>query len=150
MTVLEREARIKWLTNPPEGLPRMTVGSGSVSLPLSLDPTATHPLATSPAELLAGAIGSIFAWFAARQLMDDGTQAHELTADVTLTVSQDLGGITDLAVSRLACRLLGRVPDIDQERLDAVAKLAMRRCVETVRLRSERVAVTVEAILEGP
>jgi organic hydroperoxide reductase OsmC/OhrA len=150
MTALEREATIRWLTNPPEGQPRMTVGSGSVSLPLSVDLNATHPLATSPAELLAGAIGSIFAWFAARELMDGGTQAHELIADVTLTVSEDLGGVTDLAVSRLACKLLGRVPEIDEERLDAVAKLAMRRCVETVRLRTERVAVTVEAILEGP
>jgi organic hydroperoxide reductase OsmC/OhrA len=150
MTAFEWEATIKWLTNPPEGLPRMTVGSGSVVLPLSLDPDAPHPLATSPAELLAGAVGSIFAWFAARQLMDDGTQAHELTADVTLTVSENPGGITDLAISRLACKLLGRVPHIGQERLEAVAKLAMSQCVESLGLRTERVAVTVEAILEGP
>jgi organic hydroperoxide reductase OsmC/OhrA len=128
----------------------MTVGSGSVALPLSLDPEARHPLATSPAELLAGAIGSIFAWFVAKQLIDDGTQAHELSADVTLTVSEDVGGITDLALSHLACRLLGRVPRIGQERLDAVAQLAMSRCVEAVGLQTERVAVTVEAILEGP
>jgi organic hydroperoxide reductase OsmC/OhrA len=128
----------------------MTVGSGSVSLPLSVDPDATHPLATSPAELLAGAIGSIFAWFAARELMDEGTQAHELVVDVTLTVSEDLGGVTDLALSRLACKLLGRVPYVDEERLQAVAKLAMSRCVETVALRTDRVEVTVEAILEGP
>jgi organic hydroperoxide reductase OsmC/OhrA len=150
MTAFEWEATIKWLTNPPEGSPRMTVGSGSVVLPLSLDPGATHPLATSPAELLAGAVGSIFAWFAARQLMDDGTQAHELTADVTLTVSENTGGITDLAISRLSCKLLGRVPHISQERLDAVAKLAMSQCVESLGLRTERVAVTVEAVLEGP
>jgi hypothetical protein len=150
MTAFEWEATIKWLTNPPEGLPRMTVGSGSVVLPLSLDPAATHPLATSPAELLAGAIGSIFAWFAARQLMDDGTQAHELTAEVTLTVSDDPGGVTDLALSSLACKLLGRVPQIGQERLEAVAKLAMSQCVESLGLRTERLAVTVEAILEGP
>ena len=150
MTALEREATIRWLTHPPEGLPRMTVGSGSVSLPLSVDPDATHPLATSPAELLAGAIGSIFAWFAARELMDHGTQAHELVVDVTLTVSENLGGVTDLALSRLACKLLGRVPDVDEERLKAVAKLAMSRCVETVALRTDRVEVTVEAILEGP
>jgi organic hydroperoxide reductase OsmC/OhrA len=150
MTALERQATIRWLTNPPEGLPRMTVGSGSVSLPLSVDPNATHPLATSPAELLAGAIGSIFAWFAARELMDQGTQAHELVVDVTLTVSEDPGGITDLALSRLDCKLLGRVPDVDEERLKAVAKLAMSRCVETVALRTDRLEVTVEAILEGP
>jgi hypothetical protein len=150
MTPFEREATIRWLTNPPEGTPRMTVGSGSVALPLSVDPDATHPLATSPAELLAGAIGSIFAWFAARELMDDGTQAHELIAYVTLTVSEDVGGITDLSLSRVACKLLGRVPQIGQERLELVAKLAMSRCVETLGLRTERVAVTVEAILEGP
>jgi organic hydroperoxide reductase OsmC/OhrA len=150
MSGLEREATIRWLTNPPEGQPRMTVGSGSVSLPLSVDPNATHPLATSPAELLAGAIGSIFAWFAARELMDDGTQAHELVVYVTLTVSDDLGGVTDLALSRLGCKLLGRVPDVDGERLEAVAKLAMSRCFDTLALRSDRVEVTVEATLEGP
>jgi organic hydroperoxide reductase OsmC/OhrA len=150
MTALERKATIRWLTNPPEGTPRMTVGSGSVSLPLSVDLNATHPLATSPAELLAGAIGSIFAWFAARELMDQGTQAHELVVDVTLTVSEDPGAITDLALGRLDCKLLGRVPDVDEERLEAVAKLAMSRCVETVALRTDRLVVTVEAILEGP
>jgi organic hydroperoxide reductase OsmC/OhrA len=150
MTALEREATIRWLTNPPEGQPRMTVGSGSVSFPLSVDPNATHPLATSPAELLAGAIGSIFAWFAAKELMDWGTQAHELVVDVTLTVSEELGGVTDLALSRLACKLLGRVPNVDEKRLEAVAKLAMSRCFETLALRTDRVEVTVEAILEGP
>jgi hypothetical protein len=128
----------------------MTVGSGSLhSLPLSLDPDAAHPLATSPAELLAGTIGAVFAWFAAEELMREGTRARELIADVSLTVSAHGGGVTNLALSGIACRLLGRVPQIGQERLNAVAKLAMSRCVDTLGLRPEGLAVTVEAVLEG-
>jgi organic hydroperoxide reductase OsmC/OhrA len=150
MTAFEREATIRWLTKPPEGLPRMSVGSGSLhSLLLSVDPEAAHPLATSPAELLAGAIGTIFAWFAAQELVNGGTQARELIADVTLTVSDNDAGVTNLAMSGIVCRLLGRVPQIRQERLDEVAKAAMSRCVETIGLRTDGLAVMVEAVLEG-
>jgi organic hydroperoxide reductase OsmC/OhrA len=150
MSGFEREATIRWLGSPPEGVPRMTVGSGSLhSLPLSLDPDAAHPLATSPAELLAGAIGAIFAWFAVQELVAGGAHARELIADVSLTVSAHTGEVTSPSLSGIACKLLGRVPHIGQERLDAVAKVAMRRCVETLGLRPEGLAVTVEAVLEG-
>jgi hypothetical protein len=150
MSVFVREATIRWLGRPPEGVPRMTVGSGSLhSLPLSLDPDASHPLATSPAELLAGAIGAIFAWFAAQELIGEGAHARELIADVSLTVSDHADGVTNPSLSAIACKLLGRVPQIGPERLDEVAKVAMNRCVETLGLRPERLAVTVEAVLEG-
>jgi organic hydroperoxide reductase OsmC/OhrA len=150
MPVFEREATIRWLTNPPEGVARMTVGSGSLhSLPLSLDPAATHPLATSPAELFAGAIGTIFAWFAAQELVDAGTHARELTAGVTITVSGDGGGPREFALSEIAISLVGRVPGIDQGRLHAVAQLAMSRCLKTMGLRVEGLAIAVEALLES-
>jgi hypothetical protein len=148
MTGFECEATIRWLASPPEGVPRMTVGSGSLhSLPLGVDPDAPHPLATSPGELLAGAIGTILAWFAAQELVEQGTHARELIAEVTLTVSD--GGVRNRALSGIACTLLGRVPRIDQERLEAVAKLGMSRCLETLRVRTEDLAVSVEAVLEG-
>jgi hypothetical protein len=114
-----------------------------------VDTEDTHPLAASPAELLAGAIGSIFAWFTANELVDAGTQAHELVADVNLTVSDDAAGATGLALSAIDYKLIGRVPGIDQERLQAVARVGMSRCLETLGLRSERLTVTVEAVLEG-
>jgi organic hydroperoxide reductase OsmC/OhrA len=149
MTSFERQATIRWLADPPEGVPRLSVGSGSLAIPLSVQGEDAHPLAASPAELLAGAIGSIFAWFTASELVDAGTQAHELVADVNLTVSDDGAGATSPALSAIASTLSGRVPGIDQERLQAVARVGMSRCLETLVLRTERLTVTVEATLEG-
>jgi organic hydroperoxide reductase OsmC/OhrA len=150
MTVIEREATIRWLSNPPQGVPHMTVGSGSLhSLPLSMDPDASHPLATSPAELLAGAIGAIFAWFVAQELVNEGAHPRQLTTLVTLTMSDHVGGTTNLALTGMVCKLLGRVPQIGQERLDAVVKVGMSRCVESLGLRPEGLTTTVEAVLEG-
>lgn len=150
MTEFEREARIRWLTNPPEGVPRMTVGGGALqSVPLNVDLQASDPLATSPGELIAGAIGATFAWLAARELVREGAHAREFTVVVTLMVSSDDDGARDPGLSGIACRLTGRVPNIDQERLEAVAKLSMSRCIETLGLRREGLAMTVEAVLEG-
>ena len=149
MSVFEREATIRWMSSPPDGVPRMTVGSGSLhSLPLSLDADAIHPLATSPGELLAGAIGAVFAWFVAEELVKQGSHARQLTAEVRVRCD-DGGEITELAVSDIACKLFGRVPNIGQERLAAIAEAALGHCIRTLGLRGEALAVTVETVLEG-
>ncbi len=89
MTELKREATIRWLGHPPDGAPRLSVGSHSIAplLSLKVDPEATDPLATLPGELLAGAIGGVFTWFVAEQLLKEGTQARELVSYLTLTLS---------------------------------------------------------------
>src|ERR1700735_3513672 len=89
MTGLKREATIRWLGHPPDGAPRLSVGSHSIAplLSLNVDPEATGPLATLPGELLAGAIGSVFTWLVAEQLVEEGTQARELVRYVTVTLS---------------------------------------------------------------
>ena len=86
MTDLKREATIRWLDHPPGGTPRMTVGSESLtpSLPLSVDRHAAHPLAASPGELLAGAIGATFAWLTAERLLSEGTQARAVQIEQLL------------------------------------------------------------------
>jgi organic hydroperoxide reductase OsmC/OhrA len=152
MSSLDQEATIRWLDNPPAGTPRMTVGSDTLTpaLPLSVDRRATHPLAASPGELLAGVIGAAFAYLHAEELMRQGTQARELTASVTLTMSDAPGGgAGDLVLTGIACRVLARVSGIDQEQLEAAAKAAMRRCIEALAMRPERIAVTVTALLES-
>jgi organic hydroperoxide reductase OsmC/OhrA len=151
MTVRRTEATIRWLGHPPEGEPRLTVGSNSLvpALPLNVDPNATHPLATSPGELLAGAIGAAFAYLVAEALVKEGTQASELIAYATLTLSSGADDEADLVLSAIGCHLSGRVASIDQEHLDAVAKVAMTRCVEALGMRAEGIAVTVEASLVG-
>ncbi len=150
MNELKREATIRWMNHPPEGVPRLTVGSDSfTALPLTLDADARNPLATSPGELLAAAIGSTFAWLAAEMLKKEGRQARELTALVTLTLTGNGDGIDSMSLSAIACRLWGRVPRSEQEQLGAIAQAAIGRCIETLGMRSESISVTVETVLEG-
>jgi organic hydroperoxide reductase OsmC/OhrA len=148
-TVFEREATIRWLGNPPSGVPRLSVGSQSLEAwPLDVNPEAEHPLATSPGELLAGAVGGVFAWLTASELVKEGTPARELIAYVTLTISDDADPM-DLALRGIACQLVGRVPGVTRERLQAAAQSAMTRCMTALGMGSDVVAVSVEATLEG-
>jgi organic hydroperoxide reductase OsmC/OhrA len=150
VTVLEREATIRWLGNPPAGVPRLSVGSQSLeALPLDVNPEAVHPLATSPGELLAGAIGGVFACLAAAELVNAGVPARELIAYVTLTITDVSDEPMNMALSGIACQLVGRVPGVDRERLEVAARVAMTRCLTALALRSDVVAVSVEATLEG-
>jgi organic hydroperoxide reductase OsmC/OhrA len=151
MTSVTREATIKWLGHPPGGEPRLTVGSHSLTPapPLNLDLDIRHPLATSPLELLAGAIGSVFARFVAEQLVAEGTPASELVIRTRLTLSGEDEDQSDLMVRAIACRLTARVRGVNHAHLLDVAQSAISRCMESLALRTESLAVTVEASLEG-
>jgi organic hydroperoxide reductase OsmC/OhrA len=151
MTALKREATIRWLGHPPDNAPRLIVGSHSMAplLSLNVDPEATDPLATLPGELLAGAIGSVFTWFVAGQLVKEGTQARELVSSVTLTLSGEADDGTDAALNGITCRMSGRVAGVEEAHLEAVARAAMTQCIEKLGMRTEGIAVTVETLLEG-
>jgi organic hydroperoxide reductase OsmC/OhrA len=151
MTALQREATIRWLGRPPDSAPRLIVGSHSIAplLSLNVDPEATDPLATLPGELLAGAIGSVFTWFVAEQLVKEGTQARELVSYVTLTLSGEADDGTDAAVSGITCRISGRVAGVQETHLQVVAQAAMTECIQRLGMRTEGIGVTVEASLEG-
>lgn len=125
----------------------MSVGSGSLrSLPLSVDLDA-HPLATTPGELVAGAIGAMFAWLVAQRLLQAGTHAHELTAGVSVSgVTEDSG---KCQLGAVAATLVGRVPGIDHERLDGVAHAAIGATLEALRMHDDELSVTVQTVLEG-
>lgn len=151
MTALTREATIRWLGRPPDSAPRLIVGSHSIAplLSLNVDPAATDPLATLPGELLAGAIGSVFTWLVAEQLVKDGTQARELVSDVKLTLSGEADDGTDAALSGITCRMSGRMAGVEETHLEAVAQAAMAECIERLGMRTEGIGVTVEVSLEG-
>jgi organic hydroperoxide reductase OsmC/OhrA len=151
MISVTREATIKWLGHPPGGEPRLTVGSHSLtpSPSLNLDLDIRHPLATSPLELLAGAIGSVFARFVAEQLVKEGTPASEIVTRAILTLSGEADDQSDLAVRAVACQLSARVAGIDDSHLQAVAETALSRCMESLAMRTEGIAITVKASLEG-
>jgi organic hydroperoxide reductase OsmC/OhrA len=127
MSALKREATIRWLGHPPDGAPRLSVGSHSIAplLSLNVNPEATDPLATLPGELLAGAIGSVFTWLVAEQLVKEGTHARELGSYVTLTLSGEADDATDAALSGITCRMSGRVAGVQETYLEAIAQAAM-------------------------
>ncbi len=151
MSALKREATIRWLGHPPDSEPRLTVGSHSIAplLSLQVDPVATDPLATLPGELLAGAIGSVFTWLVAEQLVQEGTQASELASYVTLTLSGEADDLTDAVLSGITCQIAGRVAGVQETHLEAVAQAAMAQCMQRLGMRTEGIEVTVEATLEG-
>jgi organic hydroperoxide reductase OsmC/OhrA len=144
---LEREARIQWLAHPPQGVPRITVGSKAfTALPLSLVPEGVHPLAASPGELYAGVVGGVTVLFVAERLAGEGTQAQELEITVTLSVSE--GETEDMHVTGLRCRLLGRVPGTTAERFAQVGTDAAAQCVQALGLR-ENLPVAMSSALLG-
>jgi organic hydroperoxide reductase OsmC/OhrA len=151
MTALKREATIRWLGHPPDSAPRLTVGSHSIAplLSLNVDPEVADPLATLPGELLAGAIGSVFTWLVAEQLVKEGTQARELVSYVTLTLSGETDDATDAMLSGITCQMSGRVADVQETHLEVVAQAAMTQCIKKLGMRTEGIGVTVEASLEG-
>ena len=136
-TLRESSASIRWLTHPPEGVPRLTVDSHTFpALPVSINPEAPHPFATSPGELIAGAYGSVFAWLLAEELVGDGTQAHELEITVTLAADPGADG-GDPALKEIRCHAIGRFPGGDSERLQALCEAAMTRSAHAIGLRDE-------------
>ena len=151
MPALKREATIRWLGNPPDSAPRLIVGSHSMAplLSLNVDPEETGPLATLPGELLAGAIGSVFTWFVAQQLVKEHTQARELVSYVTLTLSGEADDGADAGLSGITCRLSARVADLEEAHLQVIAQAAITQCIQRLGMRSEGIEVTVEASLEG-
>jgi organic hydroperoxide reductase OsmC/OhrA len=151
MAALKREATIRWLGHPPDSAPRLTVGSHSIAplLSLHVDPAATDPLATLPGELLAGAIGSVFTWIVAEQLVKEDTQARELVSYVTLTLSGKADDLTDAVLSGITCQISGRVAGVEKGHLEVVAQAAMAQCMRRLGMRTEGIDVTVEASLEG-
>jgi hypothetical protein len=151
MTALKREATIRWLGHPPDSAPRLTVGSHSIAplLSLNVDSEETDPLATLPGELLAGAIGSVFTWLVAEQLVKEGTQARELVSYITLTLSGEADDATDAWLSGTTCQMTGRVAGVQETHLEVVAQAAMTQCIEKLGMRTEGISVTVEASLEG-
>lgn len=151
MAALKREASIRWLSHPPDGAPRLTVGSHSIAPRLSfhVDPEVTDPLATLPGELLAGAVGSVFTWLVAEQLVQEGTQARELVSYVTLTLSGEADDLTDAVLSGITCRISGRVAGVEETHLEVVAQTAMTQCMQRLGMCTEGIGVTVEASLQG-
>ena len=143
-------ATIRWLTHPPEGAPRLTVGSHTfAAVPLAIDSDAPHPLATSPGELLAGAFGSIFAWQVAEELLAEQTPARELVVEVGLTAEMPPEGENrDIALREIACAVEARLPGLAPEHLQAIAERIGTKSAQSLGLRPD-IAIRVSSTVVG-
>jgi len=140
----------------------MTVGSRSFpAIELHIDPQAEVPGATSPAELWAGALGSVFLWMVGRELWKEHVRAGELTAYLSIHFSdrpaagedsrETAAGSeeADKVVSALNVELRGRMPDMNDAGFAEVAETAMKRCSEMLAIRADQLAISVKAVLDG-
>ncbi len=148
--VLESNATIRWLTHPPEGVPRLTVGSRTfAAVPLAIDRDAPHPLATSPGELLAGAYGSVFAWMLSEELVTVGRPAQELVVEVELTAERPEGADhPGPTLQAITCRPEARLRGLDADGLQAISERVGGQALRALGLR-EDLAVRVEATVVG-
>lgn len=148
--VIESNATIRWLTHPPQGTPRLTVGSRTFSaVPMAIDRAAAHPLETSPGELMAGAYGSAFAWLLAEKLMSINAQAQELVVDVGLT-AQDVptDDLPEPTLTGIHISAEVRLPGLEQEQLQAVSESVCARTRRVLGLRDD-LTVHVETTVVG-
>jgi hypothetical protein len=105
-------------------------------------------MATSPAELLAGGFGVVFAKLLADQLVRDQTQASELVVQVAFVLSQPGPGL-DPVLSEIRCDLEGRVAGIDEARLAEVGEQAMRRSIDCLAMCADAISVSLAVSLVG-
>jgi hypothetical protein len=147
---LSREATVRWMGHPPGGEPRLTVGSHSLNPAptVNVDLAVPHPMATSPAELLAGGFGVVFAKLLADQLVSEQTQASELVAQVAFVLSPPGPG-RDPVLREIRCDLEARVAGIDKARLARLGEQAMRRSIECLAMRAEAISVSLAVSLVG-
>ena len=135
--VRESTATIRWLTRPPEGKPRLTVGSHSFpALTLAVGDSSPHPLTTTPGELMAGAVGSVYAWLLADELMGGGTQANEIVVYVGLRAvgeARDPQG----GLKALLLHVEARVPDLDPAGLQEQCERTLAHCLRALGLRDD-------------
>jgi organic hydroperoxide reductase OsmC/OhrA len=148
--VLESNATIRWLTHPPQGTPRLTVGSLTfAATPLAIDRDAPHPLATSPGELMAGAFGSVFAWLLAEELVREQAPPAELVVEVGLTAERAAGADhPEPALRAITCHTEARLAGFDRARLQALCERVSAVARRSLALRDD-LAVQVQATVVG-
>lgn len=121
-----RKARISWLTNPPRGHAKVSLGSRAfAALPMAMGGSESEPRVTDAGELMAAAHGSVVAAILAEVLVGTGTPAQELVVSVTYAFAGDWFALTE---QRL--HVEGRVRDCTPQSFERAALEAVKRCGE--------------------
>jgi organic hydroperoxide reductase OsmC/OhrA len=132
---LVRHGKVRWLCDPPHGVARVRVESDAfTALPLSIPSGEPRAGETTPGELLAAAYSAFMATDLAERLELGGVPAHELVVNAWCRLSWDA---VPRSVQEFEIRVLARVPGVDEERLRAVAQVALGSCNASLGLRRD-------------
>jgi osmotically inducible protein OsmC len=138
-----RTAIVNWLTHPPQGHARVSVGSHAFSaLPFSFAGEEAENEVTTPGELLGATHGSALAMFLARILEREGIAARELVVHVAYTF---VGDWYEIEAVSFAVR--GRVDGAERDTFERAVRHALRCCGESLGLPSDdRVELRTELL----
>jgi osmotically inducible protein OsmC len=141
-----RRGRVSWLTQPPQGVARVSVESHAFgALGVSVPEDDPIPDEASPGELLAITHGMCMALVLSQELAEGGTSANELTVEVECTFA---GPGPERELIALDLEVRGRVPGLDEERFREAADNARPRYLRLIGARDD-VPGELEAVLES-
>lgn len=125
-----RTATVNWLTRPPKGVARVTVGSSAFpALPFSLVPDEAERDATTPGELLTATHCSALAMYLARILEREELRAQELIIEGSYAFAGDW-----FEIEAVSLTVLARVDGAGDDALERKAREAVERCGESLGL----------------
>jgi organic hydroperoxide reductase OsmC/OhrA len=118
-----RTARVSWLTDPPRGHARVSVGFRAfTALRLSESAAREQPGVTDPSELFAAAHASAVAVILARILDSNRTPAHELVVEAACKYA---GAWHEVKAIEFSVR--GRIPNIGVRQFEEATYAAVER-----------------------
>jgi osmotically inducible protein OsmC len=141
----EHTAHASWQGDLMSGSGTFSLGSGAATnVALSWKARAEDASAgTSPEELIAAALASCFSMAFANELAKGGNPASSLETDATATFDRTDAGFR---VTRIALRVNGDVPGIDEAAFLAAAEGAKANCPVSKALEGN-VEITLDASL---
>jgi osmotically inducible protein OsmC len=141
-----RRGRVSWLTQPPQGVARVSVESHALgAIAVSVPEGDPIPHEATPGELLAITHGMCMASALSQGLAEGGSSASELTVEVECIFAGP-APVRELIAVDLEVR--GRVPGLDEARFREAADNARPRYLRLIGARDD-VPGELEAVLES-
>jgi osmotically inducible protein OsmC len=141
-----RHGRVTWLTQPPQGVARVSVESHAFgAIDVSVPEGDPMPDVATPGELLAIAHGMCMASVLSHGLAEGGSSVNELIVEVECTFA---GPAPERELIAVDLEVRGRVPGLDEARFREAADNARPRYLRLIGARDD-VPGELEAVLEG-
>ncbi len=138
----QRRAHVTWTGDLAGGSGIYSLGSGAGGGRITWASRSREPAGlTSPEELIAAAHAGCFSMALAHALAEEGSPPDRLETDATATFERTDAGFR---ITRVALRVQGAVPGMDEERFRAVAERAKEGCPV-----SNALADTVDIVLDA-